>query len=108
MAQRVGRGIALLLHDRGTRRGEWSAARSGRILPPGKTRYTFYRRLRGPQGQSGREGKPRPHRNSIPDRPARSSVAIPTELPGPHINVVDNKNYQHDISESKTTKFYIN
>jgi len=26
-------------------------------------------------------GKSRPHRNSIPDRPARSSVAIPTALP---------------------------
>ena len=25
--------------------GEWSAARPGRILPPGKTRYPFYRRL---------------------------------------------------------------
>jgi len=24
------------------------------------------------------------HRDSIPDRPARSSVAIPTELPDPH------------------------
>ena len=29
-------------------------------------------------------GKSRPHRDSIPDLPARSSVAIPTELPGPH------------------------
>ena len=28
-------------------------------------------------------GKSRPHRDSIPDRPARSSVAIPIELPGP-------------------------
>ena len=28
-------------------------------------------------------GKSRPHRDSIPGRPARSSVAIPTELPGP-------------------------
>jgi hypothetical protein len=28
-------------------------------------------------------GKSRPHRDSIPDRPSRSSVAIPTELPGP-------------------------
>jgi len=26
-------------------------------------------------------GKSRPHRDSIQDRPARSSVAIPTELP---------------------------
>ena len=39
MAQKVGRGIALLLHDRDTRRGEWSAARPGRTLPPGKTWY---------------------------------------------------------------------
>jgi len=34
--------------------GEWSAARPGRTLPPGKTRYTFYRRMGGPQGRSGR------------------------------------------------------
>ena len=27
--------------------------------------------------------KSRPHRDSIPDSPARSSVAIPTELSGP-------------------------
>ena len=35
-------------------RGEWSAARPGRTLPPGKTRYPFYRKLGGPQGRSGR------------------------------------------------------
>ena len=34
--------------------GEWSAARPGRTLPPGKTRYPFYRRLGVPQGRSGR------------------------------------------------------
>jgi len=34
--------------------GEWSAARHGRTLPPGKTRYPFYRRLGGPQGCPGR------------------------------------------------------
>jgi len=34
--------------------GEWSAARPGRTLPPGKTRYLFYRRLGGPQGRSRR------------------------------------------------------
>jgi len=33
--------------------GEWSAARPGRTLPPGKTRYPFYRRLVGPQGWYG-------------------------------------------------------
>ena len=30
-------------------------------------------------------GKSRSYRDSIPDRPARSSVAIPTGLPGPPI-----------------------
>ena len=34
--------------------GEWSAARPLRTLPPGKTRYPFYRSLGGPQGRSGR------------------------------------------------------
>jgi len=34
--------------------GEWSAARPGRTLPPGKTWYPFYRRLGGPQSRSGR------------------------------------------------------
>ena len=33
--------------------GEWSAARPGRALPPGKTLYPLYRRLGGPQGRSG-------------------------------------------------------
>jgi len=33
---------------------EWSAARPSRTLPPGKTRYPFYRRLGGIQGWYGR------------------------------------------------------
>jgi hypothetical protein len=33
--------------------GEWWAARPGRTLPPGKTRYPFYRKLCGPQGRYG-------------------------------------------------------
>ena len=54
VAQRVGRGIALLFHDRGTRRG-WvvSSTPLAALYPPEKTRYPFYRRLGGPQGQSG-------------------------------------------------------
>jgi len=38
-------------------RGEGSASRPGRFLPPGKTRYPLYRRLGGPQGRSGQEWK---------------------------------------------------
>jgi len=37
----------------------------------------------GPRAGLDGCGKSRPYRDSIPDRPARSSVAIPTELPGP-------------------------
>ena len=47
------RGIALPFLDYGTRKGEGSASRPGRSLPPGKTRYPLYRRLGGPQGRSG-------------------------------------------------------
>jgi hypothetical protein len=37
--------------------GKGSASRPGRYLPPGKTRYPLYRRLGGPQGQSGQVRK---------------------------------------------------
>jgi hypothetical protein len=70
--------------------GECSAARPGRTLPPGKTRYPLYRRLGGPQGRSGRAENLAPTGIRSPDRPARSSVAIPTELPGPPATRVGN------------------
>jgi len=37
----------------------------------------------GPRAGVNGCGKSRPQRDSIPDLPACSSVAIPTELPGP-------------------------
>ena len=52
--------------------GEWSAARPGRTLPLGKTRYQFYRRLGGPQGRSGRAEVLVPTGILSPDRPVRS------------------------------------
>ena len=67
--------------------GEWSAARLGRTLPPGKTRYPLHRRLGGPQGRSGRAENLVP--NGIRSRTVQpgSSVAIPTELPGPQVSM---------------------
>ena len=56
-AHRRSRGIAVLFLDHGTRRGEGSASRLSRSLPPGKTQYPFYRRLGGPQGRSGQVRK---------------------------------------------------
>jgi len=56
VAQRVGRVIALLFHVRCTGRGEWSAARPGCTLPPGKTRCPFSGGWVGPwAGLDGRE-----------------------------------------------------
>jgi hypothetical protein len=55
VAQRVG--IDVQLYSSMTAAlegGEWSAARPGRTLPPGKTRYPLYMRLGGPQGRYGR------------------------------------------------------
>ena len=60
-------------------------SRPGRTLPPVKTRYPLYRRLGGPQGRSGQAENLASTGIRSPDCPARSSVAIPTELPGPHI-----------------------
>ena len=55
VAQRVGRDIALLFHDRGTRRGVSGQQHAPAALyPQGKIRYPFYRRLGGPQNRSGR------------------------------------------------------
>ena len=70
MAQRVGRGIALLFHDRGTRRGEWSAARPGHT--PGKDPVPILQEAGWAPGPVWTGGKSRPYRDSIPDRPARS------------------------------------
>ena len=85
-ARRGSRGIALLFHDQGTRKGEGSASRPGRSLPSGKTRYPLYKRLGGPQGRSGQVRKiSPPHRDSIPGLSSPWPVAILTELPGPRI-----------------------
>jgi len=40
-------------------------------------------------------GKSRPHRDSIPDRLARSSVAMLTELPGPLLKLIQTYNFHN-------------
>ena len=57
--------------------GEWSAARSGRTLPPGKTRYQIYRRLGGPQGRYGMAENVVP--NGIQSRTVQSVVSRYTD-----------------------------
>ena len=54
---RGSRGIAVLFLYHGTRRGEGSASRPGRSLPPAKSRYPLYMRLGGPHSRSGQVRK---------------------------------------------------
>ena len=64
---------------------EGLAARPGRFTP-GKDPVPILQEAGWAPGPVYTGGKSRPHRDSIPDRPARSSVTIPTELPGPHFD----------------------
>ena len=72
VAQRVGRGIALLFHDCGTRRG-WVVSNTRRPhFTPGKDPVPILQETGWAPGPVWTGGKSRPHRDSIPDRPARS------------------------------------
>ena len=85
VAQKVGRGIALLFHDRGTRR-RWVVSSTPRPhFIPGKDPVPILQEAEWAPGPVWTGGKSRPHRDSIPVRPARSSVTVPTELPDPYI-----------------------
>ena len=67
---------------------------------PGKDPVPILQKAGWAPGPVWTGGKYLPHRDSIPDRPARSSVAIPTELPGPNMCVLLVLNYLH--SPNKT------
>ena len=72
VAQGVGRGIALLFHDRGTRRG-WVVSSTPRPhFTTGKPSVPILQEAGWTPGPVRTGGKSRPHWNSIPDRPARS------------------------------------
>jgi len=89
VAQRVRRGIALLFHDRGTRR-RWVVSSTPRPhFTPGKDVVPIVKEVGWALGSVGAGGKSRPRRDSIPDRPACSSVAIPTELPDPRLWLIN-------------------
>ena len=88
VTQRVGRGIALLFHDRGTRRG-WVVSSTPQLhFTPGKDPVPILQEAGWAPGLVWTGGKSRPHWDSIPGRAACSSVTIPTELPGPLLIIV--------------------
>jgi len=72
VAQRVGRGIALLFHDHGTRR-QWVVSSTPRPhFNPGKDPVPILQEDGWAPGPVWTGRKSRPHQDSIPDRPAHS------------------------------------
>ena len=70
----MGRGVALLFHDRSTGRG-WEVSSTPRPhFTPGKEPASILQEAGWIPGPVWTGGKSRPHRDSIPDRPALSSV----------------------------------
>ena len=76
MAQRVGRVIALLFHDRGTRRPVRGQHHAPAALSHGKEPVPILQEAGWAPGPVWTGGKSRPHRDSIPDRPARSQSGM--------------------------------
>jgi hypothetical protein len=72
VAQRVGRGTALLFHDRGTGRGWVVSSTPQPHFTPGKDPVPILQKAGWAPGPVWTGGKSRPHRDSIPDRPDRS------------------------------------
>jgi len=71
VAQSVGRGIALLFHDHGTR-GGWVVSSTPRPhFTPGKDPVPILQETGWVPGPVWKGGKSGPHWDSIPDRPAR-------------------------------------
>jgi len=72
VAQTVSRGIALLFHDRGTRRRWVVSSRPRQHFTLGKDPVPILQETEWDPGPVWAGGKSRPHRDSIPDRPDRS------------------------------------
>ena len=81
--------------------GEWSAARPGRTLPPGKDPVPIVQEAGWAPGPVWTAGKSRPHRDSITDRPARSQSLYLLSYPAYNNNNNNNNNGRHpyDLSQ---------
>jgi len=86
VAQRVGRGIVPLFHDRGTRRG-WVVSSIPRPhFTAGKDSVPILQEAGWVPGPVWTGGKSHPHRDSIPDRPARSQSLYQLSYPA-HVSM---------------------
>ena len=98
VAKRVHRGIALLFHDRGTRR-RWVVSSTPRPhFTPGKDPVPIAQEAGWAPGPVWPGGNSRPHRDSIPDRPARSQSLYRLSYPAAHYPwIVLNKKWPEEF-----------
>jgi len=91
VAQRVGRGIALPFHDRGTRRG-WVVSSTPRPhFTSGKDTVPILHEAGWAPGPVWTGGKSRPHRDSIPERTARSQSLYQLSYPAHAVIILKHK-----------------
>jgi hypothetical protein len=85
VAQRVSRGIALLFHVRGTRRGWVVSSTTWPQFTPGKDPVPILQEAGWAPGAVWTGGKSRPHRDSIPNRPASSQSLYRLNYPAQYV-----------------------
>ena len=93
VAQRVGRGIALLFHDRGTMSGQQHAPAA--LYPRERLGTHFTGGWVGLRAGLDRCGKSHPHRDSIPDRPASSQSLYRLSYPAHYMPYIYIYIYTH-------------
>ena len=79
----MGKGIALLFHDRGTRREQVVSSTPCPHFTPEKDPVPILQEAGWAPGPVWTGGKSRPHRDSIADRPARSQSLYRLSYPTP-------------------------
>jgi len=77
----LGRGIVILFHDRGTRRGVMVSSTPRPYFTPGRDPVPIVQEDGWAPRPIWKGGEPRPHRDSIPDRPARSQSLYQLSYP---------------------------
>ena len=98
VAQRVGRGIALLFHDLGTRRRWVVSSTPWPHFTHGKDLVPIVQDTGWVPGPVWTGGKPRHNRDSIPDRPARSQSLYRLSYRAPKLNQYRNKLIMYTIN----------
>ena len=100
VAQRVGRGIPILFHDRGTRRGCVVSSTPQSHTTPWKDPVPLVQKFVWGPWPVWTGGKSHPHGDSIPDRPARSQSLNRLSYAAHNLFKLPNQNaYVHSVGE---------